>query len=146
MKYKFSQVLGIAFLFGFSSLFPACKHGSDDNTTPGGGTVPASGKWKISYFFDKKDETSNYQNYSFDFVANGNLTATNGGQTYSGTWSSGYDDSKNKFLINFDSGAPSNLLELNEDWLIIEMKDDSMHFEHTSGGNGDTDVLKFVKI
>ena len=100
----------------------------------------------MSYFFDKKDETSNYLSYSFDFGANGSLSATNGDQTWSGTWLTGYDDSANKFLIDFTGTVPSALSELEEDWRIISIEDNSMHFEHTSGGNGDTDVLKFTKI
>ena len=75
----------------------------------------------------------------------GALTATNGGQSWTGTWSSGYDDSKNKFLINFDGARPIALSELQEDWLILKMEDKLMHFEHTSGGNGDTDVVKFER-
>ena len=43
-------------------------------------------------------------------------------------------------------GVRFALGELEEDWRIIELQDDFMHFEHTSGGNGDTDVLKFTKI
>lgn len=124
--------------------FAAC----DDNSSSGNngsGATPASGTWKVSYFFDKQDETSNYTNYTFEFGANGSLSATNGSQTWSGTWATGFDDSANKFLIDFNGSIPSALEELEEDWRIIQMDANLMHFEHTSGGNGDTDVLKFSK-
>lgn len=124
--------------------FAAC----DDNSSSGNngsGATPASGTWKVSYFFDKQDETSNYTNYTFEFGANGSLSATNGSQTWSGTWATGFDDSANKFLIDFNGSIPSALEELEEDWRIIQMDANLMHFEHTSGGNGDTDVLKFNK-
>ncbi len=91
------------------------------------------------------DETSNYTNYTFEFGASGSLSATNGSQTWSGTWATGFDDSANKFLIDFNGSIPSALEELEEDWRIIQMDANLMHFEHTSGGNGDTDVLKFSK-
>lgn len=131
--------MSLFFLFACTS--------SDDNSSGGGNTVtPSAGQWKVSYFFDKKDETNNYSSYSFEFGANGSLSATSGGQTWSGTWLTGFDDSANKFLIDFTGTVPSALSELEEDWRIISIEDNSMHFEHTSGGNGDTDVLKFTKI
>ena len=143
MKRTFSKMFGIAMLFACSQCFLACHKSNDD--TPNPVNTPASGKWKVAYFWDKKDETSHFANYTFNFASNGTITATNSQQTYTGTWTMGFDDSKNKFLINFTGNAPDDFTELNEDWLIVEMTDKSMHFEHTSGGNGDTDILKFTK-
>lgn len=98
-----------------------------------------------SYFWDKKDQTDRYANYTFDFSANGGLTAHNGQSAYAGTWQTGVDDSKDKFVISFSGPVPSELAELEEDWLIVEMNADLMHFVHVSGGNGDTETLKFVR-
>lgn len=128
---------------GFSTALGSCSL-TDDNSQPSG-PAPAAGTWKVSYFFDKSDETSYYTGYTFEFSGNGQLTANNGSQVYPGTWSTGFDDSKNKFLINFTGTHPSVLEELEEDWLIVEQTSDFMHFKHTSGGNGDTDVLQFSK-
>ncbi len=141
----------IRFAFAAFSLlvfatFASCTTGDDNSGGGGGNTVtPAAGQWKVSYFYDKKDETSNYTGYTFEFGSDGSLSASNGGQTWPGTWQTGIDDSANKFLIDFTGTIPSALTELEEDWLIIKIEDTSMHFEHTSGGNGDTDVLKFTK-
>lgn len=121
----------------------AC-HKSDDNS-PGTTVTPSAGQWKITYFFDKLDETAHYTGYVFDFGTNGSLTATNGAQTWSGNWQTGIDDSSNKIQFNFTGTIPSELSDLVEDWQIITMEDTFMHFEHTSGGNGDTDVVKFTK-
>ena len=52
-----------------------------------------------------------------------------------------YNERHKKFFINFNGAHPSVLEELEEDWLIIEQSSDFMHFKHTSGGNGDTDVI-----
>lgn len=123
--------------------FASCddKSSSNNNNT----VTPASGTWKVTYFFDKQDETSNYASYTFEFGSNGSLTASNGSQTYSGTWATGIDDSADKFLIDFSGTIPSALSDLEEDWRILKIESNFMHFEHTSGGNGDTDVLKFSK-
>ena len=118
---------------------------SNDDNSSNNTLTPSAGTWKVSYFFDKQDETGNYTTYSFEFGANGSLSATNGSQTYSGTWATDIDDSTDKFLIDFSGAVPSALSELEEDWRIVTIENDFMHFEHTSGGNGDTDVLKFSK-
>lgn len=101
------------------------------------------GTWKISYLWDKQDLTSRYNNYTFDFDANGTLTAFNGQQSYSGTWKTGVDDSKDKFVIQFLGIVPSDLSRLSEDWIIVEITATSMHLTH--GGGSNPDILKFTK-
>ncbi len=132
-------------IFATALSFVSCTKSNDD-PQPNNPQTPASGLWKVSYFFDKQEATTDYTNYTFDFTANGILIVKNGNQTWLGTWTTGSDDSKNKFVIAFSGNVPSALSELAEDWLIISMTDTAMHFEHTSGGNGGTDVLKFTKI
>jgi hypothetical protein len=126
-------------------LLTACGKNKDDNYTPGGLNPPAAGLWKITYFFDKKDKTANYAGYTFEFKSNGALNAQSGAQTWNGTWSTNCDDSSNKFCIFFSGPVPSALAELEEDWRIVSQTDVFMHFEHTSGGNGDTDIVHFTK-
>ena len=139
---KFMQKFLPLLLLSFVG-FTACDHNASSNNN--NTVTPSAGAWKVTYFFDKQDETSNYSNYTFEFGANGSLSATNGGQSYTGTWAMGIDDSADKFLIDFSSAVPSSLSDLEEDWRIIKIEANAMHFEHTSGGNGDTDVLKFGK-
>lgn len=124
----------------------SCTKNDDNSSGEGNNIAPSAGTWKVTYFFDKQNETNNYTHYTFEFGSNGSLTATDGSQTWSGTWLTGFDDSDDKFLIDFTGTVPSPLSELEEDWRIITIEDNFMHFEHTSGGNGDTDVLKFTKI
>ena len=139
------QFVFTAFAILLLSAFASCSN-SDDNSSGGNNNqTPNAGTWKVSYFYDKKDETGNYAAYTFEFGTDGSLSASNGSQTWSGTWQTGIDDSANKFLIDFNGTLPSALSELEEDWRIISIEDNFMHFEHTSGGNGDTDVLKFTK-
>lgn len=140
---SFLKFLTLSLLSSTLFLF-ACGKNNDDNT-PGGSNPPAAGIWKITYFFDKKDETANYAGYTFEFKPDGALLAQSGGQTWNGIWSTNCDDSANKFCIFFSVPVPSALAELEEDWRIISKTDTFMHFEHTSGGNGDTDVVHFAK-
>ncbi len=135
-----------AFSFLLLAAFASCSKSNDDNSSGGNNVTPSAGTWKITYFFDKQDETSNYTGYIFEFNSDGSLSAANGSQTWTGTWLTGFNDSADKFLIDFTGTVPSALSELEEDWRIIKMEDNFMHFEHTSGGNGGIDVLKFSKI
>ena len=139
------QKLLALLLFSVVSL-TACQKSDDNSNANSNTSTPAAGTWKVSYFFDKQDKTSNYSNYTFEFGANGSLTASNGSQSWSGSWATGVDDSGNKFVINLGGTLPSTLEDLVEDWHIVKMDGSTMHFEHTSGGNGDTRVLKFIKI
>jgi hypothetical protein len=146
MKNSFSNLFFSYFLVSFIVFLGSCHQSNDDSFSPISGTTVNSGLWKINYFWDKKDETNDFANFTFDFASNGTLTVKNGSQSYSGTWTTGTDDSKSKFIINFNGTVPSVLSELQEDWIIMEITDNSMHFEHISGGNGDTEILKFELI
>jgi len=64
-----------------------------------------TGTWRITNFIDSGvDETNHFTGYNFTFGSNGTLTASNGSNTYSGTWSitDRNDDSLNdlEFVIN----------------------------------------------
>ena len=131
-----------AFVFLLLSILLASCTDPSNNS----GSTPTSGEWKVVYFFDKQDETSHYNGYVFDFGSNGSLSATKNGQSWTGNWSTGFDDSKDKMLLSFTGAIPSELSDLQEDWLILKMNNNVMQFEHTSGGNGDTDVLHFEHI
>jgi hypothetical protein len=147
-KNKHNMNIRALFLFGIFATalsFVSCTKSNDD-PQPNNPQTPASGLWKVSYFFDQQETTSNYTNYTFDFSAGGVLTVKNGSQTWLGTWTTGSDDSKNKFVIAFSGSVPSAFSDLAEDWLIVSMTNTDMHFEHVSGGNGGTRVLKFTKI
>ena len=100
----------------------------------------AQGSWRITYFFDKAEETSNFSGYNLTFDDNGTTVATKNTTTVNGSWST--ENSSNGTLKLFmDFGATSPLDELNEYWRILEHTDVRIKLEHVSGGNGDTDTL-----
>jgi hypothetical protein len=109
------------------SSFMACKNSSSNDVNPSNSTI--LGVWKVSYFFDDKDETSDFNGYTFDFKSDGKFVATFSTNTVNGTWSE--DKSSNKLIINI-SGTKA-LDELADDWLItektntsIKLKDDNV--------------------
>ena len=134
-------------LFGISSCSKDDSNPSVTNTVVS--TVTA-GTWKITYFFDTNEvETSNFSGYNFTFGSNNILSASNGSNTYNGSWSimnnNSTDDSLDDvdFMISFVS--PVNFEELSEDWEILSRTTSKIELKHVSGGNGGTDLLTFEK-
>jgi hypothetical protein len=116
----------------------------------------ASGTWRITYFFDTdSEETNNFTNYDFTFGSGNVLTATNGTNTYTGSWSVTNDSSNSNDDSNDDSndldfniafGSPANFAELSDDWDIISYSANKIELIDVSGGNGGTDYLTFEKV
>lgn len=113
----------------------------------------STGNWSITYFYDTdSDETSSFNGYIFDFGPNDVLTATNGTNTYVGTWSitndsSSSDDSSSEDELDFNIffSAPADFSELSDDWDIISQNTTEIKLIDVSGGNGGTDYLTFTK-
>lgn len=141
------KAIGLIFLFGILAL--AC---SEDDATPSSQSkvedIAKSGTWKITYFYDTdKDETANFNGYNFTFGTS--LTATNGVNTYTGTWSisdsNSNDDSMDDLNFNIAFTAPPDFADLSDDWDIIEVTDTKIKLIDVSGGGGGTDYLTFEK-
>jgi major membrane immunogen (membrane-anchored lipoprotein) len=136
--------LFLALMVSGAMLITSCTKDNILDDTPQEVTnTVTEGTWRISYFWDDKDETSHFNGYDFTFNSNGTLSATNSSQTYSGTWSTGTDDSQLKLTISFVS--PADFEELSDDWHIIERSDNLIKLEDVSGGDGSIDYLNFTK-
>ncbi len=121
---------------------------SSDDMTQQAAQLPPSlsdSAWKVNKFVeDNKDQTSRFGSYSFEFKTNGTVIASYAGNTKMGNWSAGSDDSKPKFILQFD--IKDDLLEeISEDWHILSATDQRLSLEHISGGDGSKDELIFVK-
>ncbi|MBU2018304.1 MAG: META domain-containing protein [Bacteroidetes bacterium] len=109
-----------------------------------------SGSWRITYFNDSgTNETANFNSYNFTFNGDGTLTAVNGSNTYSGTWSvtdsNSNDDSPDDLDFNIYFKLTNDFEDLNDDWDIISHTSSELKLNDVSGGNGGTDELTFVK-
>jgi hypothetical protein len=143
----------LSMLFVALSLsFSACSNNSSDDITP---IViennVKSGQWRITSFIDSgDDETNHFNGYTFTFADNGSLTATNGPNTYTGSWSitdsNSNDDSPDDIDFNISFSTPADFEELSEDWDIISQSSSRIELRHVSGGNGGIDNLVFEKI
>ncbi|GAB2838486.1 hypothetical protein [Ferruginibacter profundus] len=119
----FNLILALVLVSFFTTLQSSSCSKNDDVATV---STAVPGTWRVSLYWDKKDETSKFSGYTFAFTSGGLATATNGGTTINGTWSQG----SSKFTISF--GANATLSNLNKSWLIeqktataINLKDDN---------------------
>jgi hypothetical protein len=87
-----------------------------------------TGQWKVTYFFDDKDETSHFSGYAFDFQGDGTLVATHASKgTFTGSWSNQDNSSDHGPKLIITIAGNYEMDELNEDWEIMELSDKKMH-------------------
>lgn len=106
--------------------------------------------WIITKYIDSgEDELYHYNGYEFMFADSGVLTATNGINTYTGTWSitnsSSSSSSSNDVDFNIFFASPEDFEELSDDWDILSNTSTKIELIDISGGNGGTDYLTFER-
>lgn len=136
-------------------LFTTACSSDDDSSSPSNTTVEevvntvTSGTWRITSYIDSgNNETADFTGYNFTFGSTSLLTATNGTNTYEGTWSvtDDNDDSPSDDIdFNILFSAPTAFVELSDDWDVVERTSTKIRLVDDSGGNGGTDYLTFEK-
>ncbi|MCK8479697.1 hypothetical protein [Psychroserpens algicola] len=159
---KKTRHLGFLFLLSFSLMSSMCSSDDDDGNPNNNSQQIAeiqsdaeSGTWRITNFNDSgQNETSDFNGYDFSFNADGSLTATNGANTLTGTWSvtddsNSNDDSNSDDDIDFNIFFPvpdsNDFEDLNDDWDVVSSSSTRIELIDISGGNGGTDMLTFEK-
>ncbi len=118
----------------FALIFSSCTKEDKTTVTPGSTistATPGTG-WSLTLFTEPgENKTSHFAGYTFDFAADGTMTAVKGGMTVTGTWKQYPDDGKTKFAITL-STTDVRLMELNDAWELvsksasfISLKDDN---------------------
>ena len=149
------RLILIPALFCLFMLNVASMCSSDDDSTSGNPApvinLVKQGTWRITSYIDSGvNETNDYNGYNFTFSDANVLTATNGTNTYTGTWSivndsSDDDDSSSDLDFNILFAAPANFADLSDDWDIVTYSANTISLIDVSGGNGGTDTLVFTK-
>ena len=131
-------LLALVMVIFFTTLQSSSCSKSDDvaaiNNTS---ATPIAGSWRVSLYWDKKDETNKLNGYSFSFNTGGQLTATKAGVVVNGSWS----ESSTKFTINF--GTDAVLSDINGEWLKLEKTAGSIKLKDDNSLQDDQ--LTFVK-
>jgi hypothetical protein len=146
-----------AFMFLFMvAIVSSCTDEDDSSVIDSVDPTPVinvvnNGTWRVTLYEDSgTNETSNFSGFNFSFGAGNILSATNGTNTYLGTWSvtsdNSLDDSPSSDLdFNIAFSAPANFAELTDDWNIISYTTTKVQLIHVSGGGGGTDYITFEK-
>ena len=132
MKKSFLALLCLALLYTTTFLSSCSK---DDDVAAIGPAI--SGAWKVSIYWDKKDETSKFTGYSFVFNSGGQVVASKGAVNVNGTWS----ESSTKLNINF--GADPVLSNINKDWLKVEKTATSIKLKDDNSASDER--VEFIK-
>lgn len=160
---KKSFYFSMLIMLSFSLMSTTCSN-DDDDANPNDNSqqiaqvqnTTTSGVWIITSYVDSgQDETNDFSGYQFTFGSDGILTADNGSNTVTGTWSvtddssNSSDDSNSSSDIDFNIFFPiqdiSVFESLNDDWDIVSHTDTTISLIDISGGNGETDTLVFQK-
>ena len=149
------KLILIPALFCLFMLNVASMCSSDDNPSSSDPTpvinTASQGTWRVSSYVDSgNNETSDFAGYNFTFATGNVLTATNGTNTYTGTWSvttdSSNDDNPSSDLdFNISFLSPANFADLTDDWDVVSHSATTISLIDVSGGNGGTDTLVFTK-
>ena len=150
------RLLLIPALFCLLMLNVASMCSSDDNSSSSTDPTPvinivSQGTWRITSYVDSgTNETNHFTGYNFTFGASSVVTATNGTNTYTGTWSivtdSSNDDNPSSDLdFNIAFASPADFEDLTDDWDIVTYTATTISLIDISGGNGGTDTLVFTK-
>ena len=151
------KVILIPMLFFLFMLNVASMCSSDDNSSSSSQdptpviNAATQGTWRVTSYVDSgTDETNHFTGYNFTFGNGGVLTATNGSNTVTGTWSvvndnTNDDSPSNDLDFNIGFTAPANFADLTDDWDIVSYSDTTISLIDISGGNGGTDTLVFTK-
>lgn len=152
-KIKLISVFALLFMLNVASM---CSN--DDDTQQNSSVDPTpvintvnTGTWRVTLYNDSGvNQTSNFAGYAFTFASANVLSASNGSNTYTGTWSvtsdNSLDDSPTNDLdFNLAFASPANFASLTDDWNIISYTATKVELIHVSGGNGGTDYITFEK-
>lgn len=149
---KLIPVLICIFVINVASMCSSDDNNSNSSANPAPVINAVSqGTWRITLYNDSGTiKTSNFTGYNFTFASSNALIATNGSNTYNGTWSvttsnSTDDNPSNDLDFNIGFTAPTNFVELSDDWDIITYSATKIQLIDISGGNGGTDYLTFEK-
>ncbi|WP_130736875.1 hypothetical protein [Flavobacterium sp. J27] len=146
-KEKLSYLLFVFLLLNVITSCTKDESSSSDKADPSPviNTV-SQGTWKITFYEDSgTDETSSFEGYTFTFGSSNVVTATNGSNTYTGTWSVTNNNSNSlHFNISFNSPVLFSS-ELNDDWDIITYSATVLKLVDNSGLSNEKDYLTFLK-
>ena len=104
----------------------------------------STGSWFVNLLEENGTlHTSNFNEYEFTFLRNGDAFAVSNNNTINGFWTAEIDGDHLDFILNFETGANGNFGKLNDDWEVLEAAQNIIRLSDISSGGGGTDLLTF---
>lgn len=126
----------------------SCDTGGSSSSTADPQTLINSAKqgtWRISnYNHSGVNEASNFTGYNFTFSVTNVLSASNGTNTYVGTWSVVADDSQTNptgLKFNITIANPTEFASLSKAWIVASYNGSTIYLTESNS----SDVLVFTK-
>jgi hypothetical protein len=135
-------LISLSFLIGVSSCEDSNKPDENKPTKQNVETALTQHAWRVTNFFDEKDETGLFAGYSFRFNKDGSVIATSSSNTVSGTWST-FNSSNGDLKLNIEFSLTEPFDELTDDWVIVESSENKIMLQDLSGGSEEVDKLTF---
>ena len=140
----------ISLFVGLVGMLTLGSCSKDQNSVKSVESAVTSGSWKITKFVDSgTDETNNFTGYNFEFNDSDVLSATNGTNIFTGSWSitdsNSDDDSQDDLDFNISFALSNDFQDLSDDWDFVSHSSTKIELIDVSGGNGGTDYLTFEK-
>ncbi len=141
----------ISAMFCFLILNSCDTGGSSSSTTDPQTLINTAkqGTWRVTTYNDSgTDETSHFTGYNFTFATSNVLSATNGTNNYTGSWSVLTDDNNDNptgLKLNIAIVSPPDFADLTDDWNVASYNSTTIYMVDVSGGGSGTDVLVLTK-
>ena len=108
------------------------------------------GSWRISYYWNaNQNKTSNFDGYSFKFMAYNVLNTNNSINTFNGNWavidSNVNSDSLSDIIFKISFNDPSSFKDLTNDWIFIEKTTTLLKLKKLGINNEITDYLTLTR-
>jgi hypothetical protein len=105
------------------------------------------GTWRITRFIDDgENETSDFAGYNFTFAESGELTATNGTNTFDGSWRITSDGPNiNDFELVIVFNLTNDFQDLTDEWDFISVSVNRIELIDDSDDNDPDDFLTFER-
>jgi len=127
-------------------------HGVTADQIPAIQAALISGDWIISHYSTKfgSDQTATYSAYSFSFLNNGILSATDGTTALTGSWSVVEDihptnEKLNHVHLNVIFSAPETFVEISDDWDMKTFNATKIDLNAVLSEGASTQTLTFTK-
>ena len=138
-----------ALLFVLALNLTSCDTGGSSSSTFDPQTLINTAKkktWRVqSYIESGIDETSHFTAYNFTFADANAVTATNGTNTYTGTWSVtrviNQDEQTQELYFNLGFTAPADFIDLTKNWYVTSYSTSMIYLLPSNGSTGNVLIL-----